>query len=64
MAEMSVAGLRAFFNIARDWRLAIDEQLVLLGSPGRSSFFKWKAAPDSARLSRDTLERVSLLLGI
>jgi len=64
MAEMSAAGLRAFFNIARDWRLAIDEQIVLLGSPGRSTFFKWKAAPESARLSRDTLERLSLLLGI
>jgi hypothetical protein len=64
LAEMSAAGLRAFFNIARDWGLAIDEQIVLLGSPGRSTFFKWKAAPDSARLSRDTLERLSLLLGI
>jgi hypothetical protein len=63
-AEMSAAGLRAFFNIARDWGLGIDEQIVLLGSPGRSTFFKWKAAPQSARLSRDTLERLSLLLGI
>lgn len=64
VAEMSAAGLRAFFNIARDWDLSIDEQLVLLGSPGRSTFFKWKAAPESARLTRDTLERLSLLLGI
>ncbi len=64
IADMSAAGLRAFFNIARDWGLAIDEQLVLLGSPGRSTFFKWKAAPGTARLSRDTLERLSLLLGI
>ncbi|PMS17701.1 hypothetical protein C0Z18_19825 [Trinickia dabaoshanensis] len=64
IADMSAAGLRAFFNIARDWGLGIDEQIVLLGSPGRSTFFKWKAAPASARLSRDTLERLSLLLGI
>ena len=64
VADMSAAGLRAFFNIARDWSLAIDEQIVLLGSPGRSTFFKWKQAPSSARLSRDTLERLSLLLGI
>ncbi|MEJ8796221.1 MbcA/ParS/Xre antitoxin family protein [Trinickia caryophylli] len=61
---MSAAGLRAFFNIARDWELSADEQIVLLGSPGRSTFFKWKTAPESARLSRDTLERLSLLLGI
>lgn len=64
VAEMSAAGLRAFFNIARDWALSSDEQIVLLGSPGRSTFFKWKATPESARLSRDTLERLSLLLGI
>ncbi|PAJ90006.1 MbcA/ParS/Xre antitoxin family protein [Burkholderia ubonensis] len=64
VAQMSAAGLRAFFNIARDWALTVDEQIVLLGSPGRSTFFKWKAAPESARLPRDTLERLSLLLGI
>lgn len=64
ITQMSAAGLRAFFNIARDWALSTDEQIVLLGSPGRSTFFKWKAAPQTARLTRDTLERLSLLLGI
>jgi hypothetical protein len=64
LTEMSAAGLRAFFNIARDWDVGIDEQIVLLGSPGRSTFFKWKRAPESARLGHDTLERLSLLLGI
>ncbi len=62
--EISAAGLRAFFNIARDWRLNSDEQMVLLGAPGRSTFFKWKAAPDGAELRRDTLERLSYILGI
>lgn len=61
---LSAAGLRAFFNIARDWGLSTDEQMVLLGAPGRSTFFKWKAAPESADLKRDTLERVSYVLGI
>ena len=61
---MSAAGLRAFFNIARDWGLSTDEQMVLLGAPGRSTFFKWKSAPESADLKRDTLERLSYLLGI
>lgn len=64
LAEMSAAGLRAFFNIARDWDLSAEEQIVLLGSPGRSTYFKWKATPETARLGRDTLERLSLLLGI
>lgn len=61
---MSAAGLRAFFNIARDWGLGTEQQMVLLGSPGRSTFFKWKAAPESADLKRDTLERLSYILGI
>ena len=62
--ELSAAGLRAFFNIARDWGLNTEEQMVLLGAPGRSTFFKWKSAPETADLKRDTLERLSYLLGI
>ena len=62
--DLSAAGLRAFFNIARDWNLNTDEQMVLLGTPGRSTFFKWKSAPEAADLRRDTLERLSYLLGI
>jgi Protein of unknown function (DUF2384) len=61
---LSAAGLRAFFNIARAWELSIEEQMVLLGSPGRSTFFKWKSAPESAVLKRDALERLSYILGI
>jgi hypothetical protein len=62
--DMAAAGLRAFFNIARDWGLNTDAQMVLLGTPGRSTFFKWKSAPDTADLKRDTLERLSYILGI
>jgi Antitoxin Xre/MbcA/ParS C-terminal toxin-binding domain/Antitoxin Xre-like helix-turn-helix domain len=61
---MSAAGLRAFFNIAQAWGLSTDEQMVLLGSPGRSTFFKWKSAPQNADPKRDTLERLSYVLGI
>jgi hypothetical protein len=62
--DLSAAGLRAFFKIAGDWSLSADEQIVLLGSPGRSTYFKWKQTPQTARLGRDTLERLSLILGI
>jgi hypothetical protein len=62
--DLSAAGLRAFFNIARDWGLNTDAQMVLLGTPGRSTFFKWKSAPETADLKRDTLERLSYILGI
>ncbi len=62
--DMSAAGLRAFFNIAQAWQLSAEAQMVLLGAPGRSTFFKWKAHPQSADLKRDTLERLSYILGI
>ncbi|MHB1332236.1 MAG: MbcA/ParS/Xre antitoxin family protein [Sulfuriferula sp.] len=60
---MSAAGLRAFFNIAKDWKLNTDEQMTLLGKPGRSTFFKWKVDPQTADLKQDTLERLSYILG-
>lgn len=55
--------LRAFFKIADRWKLDVDQQLILLGAPARSTFFKWKKELDG-NLSMDTLERVSYLLGI
>ncbi|WP_175940948.1 MbcA/ParS/Xre antitoxin family protein [Caballeronia sp. BCC1704] len=64
LGDLSAAGLRAFFKIAEAWSLSADEQIVLLGKPGRSTFFKWKNAPQAARVGRDTLERLSLILGI
>lgn len=57
------AGLRAFVNIAEAWELSVAEQLTLLGIASRSTFFKWRRER-SPRLPRDTLERLSYLLGI
>ncbi len=62
--RMAAAGLRAFARIAAAWRLSVDEQLILLGSPARSTFFAWRKDPDKAVLARDTLERLSYVLGI
>ena len=61
--EMARAGLRAFFRIAELWHLTVDEQIRLLGSPARSTYFKWKKQGASA-LPRDVLERISYILGI
>ena len=60
---MAAAGLRAFFRIAEAWGLAVDEQITLLGSPGRSTYFKWKR-DGATSLPRDVLERISYVLGI
>ena len=57
------AGLRAFSRIADLWHLSIAEQLTLLGLSSRSTYFKWRKEPQ-VRLSRDTLERISYILGI
>lgn len=62
--RLAAAGLRAFARIAEAWRLTVDEQLRLLGQPPRSTFFAWRKHPDKAALPRDTLERLSNLLGI
>jgi hypothetical protein len=57
------AGLRAFARIADLWHLSIPEQLALLGIGSRSTYYKWRKDPHP-RLPRDTLERLSYLLGI
>jgi hypothetical protein len=56
-------GLRAFTRIAELWHLSITEQLTLLGLSSRSTYFKWRKEPQ-VRLPRDTLERISYVLGI
>jgi hypothetical protein len=62
--DMAAAGLRAFARLAEAWGLTVDEQIRLLGEPARSTFFAWRKHPERASLSRDTLERLSNLLGI
>jgi len=62
-AAAGAAGLRAFARIAELWHLSVAEQLTLLGIQSRSTYFKWRKDAH-ARVPRDTLERLSYLLGI
>lgn len=64
--DLGGAGLRAFFNLARAWRLTEGQQLSLLGLTVRSTFFAWKAkaAQGPVKLGPDTLERLGHLVGI
>jgi antitoxin Xre/MbcA/ParS-like protein len=62
-AALAGAGLRTFFHIADAWSLSADEARALLGNPPRSTYFLWKRNGEGA-LSRDTLERISYILGI
>jgi hypothetical protein len=61
--RLSGPALRTFFRIADEWKLSSDEARTLLGSPPRSTFFLWKKT-GHGQLGRDTLERVSYILGI
>ena len=61
--RLSGPALRTFFRIADAWKLSSDEARTLLGSPPRSTFFLWKKTAQG-QLGRDTLERISYILGI
>ena len=62
--QLSGAALRTFFNIAAAWRLTVEQQRILLGAVPSSTFFKWKKQADAVSLTKDTLERISYVLGI
>jgi len=61
--RLSGPALRTFFTIAAAWRLTVTEQRGLLGWPASSTFYKYKAG-DHGTLSFDTLNRLSLVIGI
>lgn len=64
-ADLSGPALRSFFRIAGLWQLTTDEQIILLGAPARSTYFKWRQTQGAGvRLPRDTIERISYILGI
>src|SRR6185503_16834623 len=62
-AALTAPALRSFFRLAEHWDLRVAEQRKLLGDPPESTFYKWKREQDGS-LGRDTLERISYLLGI
>jgi hypothetical protein len=62
-AAETVAAFRAFVRIAELWRLNVEQQLVLLGQPSRSTYYKWRKE-GAEQLPTDTVERLSYLLGI
>lgn len=59
----SRAAKKAFFRIVDLWQIDNESARILLGSPGRSTFFAWKKG-EGGLLPHDSLERVSYLLGI
>lgn len=60
---LAAPALRSFFRLAEQWKLRIADQRKLLGDPPESTFYKWKRQQEGS-LGRDTIERISYLLGI
>lgn len=57
------AGLRTFFRIMEGWDVPEPTRIKLLAVP-RTTYYRWKRDPSQARLSQDTVERLSYVLGI
>ena len=57
--------VRAFFNLAARWRLTDRQGRILLGGSAARTYARWKAGQvEPSRISRDTRERLSMLMGI
>jgi hypothetical protein len=66
LTDDPVAGhvaLKGFFAIADAWGLTPAEQRVLLGGIGKITYRKYRKLP-KIKLSADTLERISYVMGI
>ncbi|MBL4790799.1 MAG: DUF2384 domain-containing protein [Kordiimonadaceae bacterium] len=61
--RLAPMGLRAFFKLAESWDLSVEQQMVLLGRPSRSTFYNWRAGRISG-VPHDTLSRLSQLMAI
>lgn len=62
--RLSGPALRTFENIADKWDLRPNERRLLLGDVPSSTYDRMRKAPDRTTLSKDTLERISHVLGI
>jgi len=61
--RMGAKGLKAVMNILDKWGCGSEAKMAILRLP-RATFYKYQANPDSARLDRDQLTRISYLLNI
>ena len=62
-AEVDRVALKAFFGLVEEWQLGRDEAITLLGRPSERTYYRWRDGK-VASLPADTLERISVMLGI
>jgi Antitoxin Xre/MbcA/ParS C-terminal toxin-binding domain/Antitoxin Xre-like helix-turn-helix domain len=61
--RMSPTAVRLFLGVSDLWRLAVDQRRALLGDISRATYHNWQNGKVGT-LTRDQLERISLVLGI
>jgi len=61
--RMSPTAVRLFLRLSELWRLAVDQRRALLGDISRPTYHNWQKGKVGT-LTRDQLERISLVLGI
>jgi hypothetical protein len=61
--RMSPTAVRLFMRLCDLWRLTVDQRRALLGDISRLTYHNWQSGKVGT-LTRDQLERISLVLGI
>ena len=61
--RLGPSALKAFFNIAKCWRLRDEDAMQLLGGMASSTYYATKKSPRRA-VDPDTMLRISYLVGI
>jgi hypothetical protein len=61
--RLSAPALRLFFRVAEVWGLNVEQRRAVLGDVSRQTEHNWRNGAPGV-LTRDQLERVSLVLGI
>ncbi len=62
--RLSAAAIRLFLGAAELLGLTVDQRRAILGDVSEATYHNWRKEPGRVALTRDQLERVSLLLGI
>lgn len=63
VSRLGGPAIRAFIRISALWRLTTAQQLVLVGSPARSEYERWREN-DTQGVTPEVIERVSHVLAI
>ena len=61
--RMSAPAIKLFFRVAELWGLTVDQRRAILGDVSKQTYYNWQKGSVTS-LTRDQLERISLVLGI